>query len=1082
MVWLLVVSLILTQIIFISTASAASIAQKNRLYGSDRINTAIEISRAGWKSTSDYAVLVTANNFPDALCAAPLAKLYNAPLLLTDSNMLNTAVKAELQRLSVKNVIIVGGTGVVSDAVFNSVRQFASVQRIAGADREETSVEVAKRLGNPGAAVLATGQDFPDALSISSIAAAKGMPILLTGRDTLSDKVDKYLKDYGISTTYIVGGTGAISSAIQYRVPGAVRLAGSDRVQTNYEILNKFADGLDFNKVYIATALDFPDALSGSALAAMTSSPIVLADGTVLSSIKNLVKNKIKSNTEIIGLGGTAVVSNYIVEDVVGNINGEVIVPGSFAVQSVSAINRNYIKVEFSESVEEVSAESASSYLMDGVPLSSSDRIVLQPDRKTVYITLDNPMEQFTNKLFIVRDNAIFSENALKMVPKYEKVLTFSDAEVPAIKSVTASSDRMLTIEFSEPVKMPSSFIATLETAFKINGQFMANYGYSSAKVVEPTNMNLYSTKLELSFNSGIQVGTYTLSIPEGSSTYLIDASGFTVAKSNLSFTVSSVSSLPRIVSVAGQTNGTVYVTYDRAMDSATAEGEFLYYIGANNALAADFVSGSENKVVKLVFGANIVGSGANVLIIDKDIKDTSGNTLSTGDDDIRVSLNATDDKEKPKVLSVSLIDERRIRVRFSEPVEYSYAIEKTNYTLVDSDGFTVNYISSIASDGGSYSEIYTITLNTSLSSTGYRLKIRNLIDRAATPNTMDEYETEVNGTDNVSPTVIEVVVPDYSSAQAVVFFSEAMDVASITNRTQITYKDNAGTFRELPLSTTIEAGIDKKSITITFPTGYTVKTSGWVSQYDVKGIRIANAKDISGNLLADVVDYKDVVNAYNATSKPTYVKNSLKIYPNGENIKAEFELTQALAILRASDFAVAGQAPDSGQISGKRVILNYTNSDKVTAIRLAGPSASLSVLTNGSANVAGTRIDYFSSEKVFDDQVAPRLISVAATSGSEDTIALKFSERIDETVAGLYTDDFIFLGGGTKLSVARVTVSYDTVIYYFGSTAFERGSTVIAKAVESKASIKDLEDESKSQNIYRPSLNDISGISVTAE
>ena len=57
----------------------------NRIEGTNRYEIAVAISKEGW-TNSNYVILVTGEDFPDALCATPLASLYNAPILLTNKD------------------------------------------------------------------------------------------------------------------------------------------------------------------------------------------------------------------------------------------------------------------------------------------------------------------------------------------------------------------------------------------------------------------------------------------------------------------------------------------------------------------------------------------------------------------------------------------------------------------------------------------------------------------------------------------------------------------------------------------------------------------------------------------------------------------------------------------------------------------------------------------------------------------------------------------------------------------------------------------------------------------------------------
>lgn len=99
---------------------AYALEQTDRIWGKDRYETSVNISKAGW-TTSKYVVLATALDFPDALCAAPLAKKYDAPILLIDKNNLSDNVKSELSRLGVTQAFIIGGTGVIASQIENEL-------------------------------------------------------------------------------------------------------------------------------------------------------------------------------------------------------------------------------------------------------------------------------------------------------------------------------------------------------------------------------------------------------------------------------------------------------------------------------------------------------------------------------------------------------------------------------------------------------------------------------------------------------------------------------------------------------------------------------------------------------------------------------------------------------------------------------------------------------------------------------------------------------------------------------------------------------------------------------------------------
>ena len=310
-VWLLASCLLLTQIV-LSPIFAQSTGT-DRLSGADRYKTAVAVSQKGWK-TSEYAVLARGDNFSDALCAGPLAHKYSGPILLTQPNKLNLDTLAELKRLGVKHLFIAGGVGAVSQGIENALKAngITTIERIYGSNRYDTSVKIAEKVGNTGKAVLATGADFPDALSISSIAAKLGMPILLTDKNTLPGTVATYLQTGTITQTYVVGGTGVISNEVANNVPGASRLAGGDRYATNVAIMQNFAGELNFDNIYVAIGTNFADALTGAVLAAKLSAPLVLTRSTIPSGTASYLQTQLTLSTKVMGLGGKSVVPSAI--------------------------------------------------------------------------------------------------------------------------------------------------------------------------------------------------------------------------------------------------------------------------------------------------------------------------------------------------------------------------------------------------------------------------------------------------------------------------------------------------------------------------------------------------------------------------------------------------------------------------------------------------------------------------------------------------------------------------------------------------------------------------------------------------
>ncbi|MCH3965053.1 MAG: cell wall-binding repeat-containing protein [Clostridium sp.] len=320
----IVSNIILSFVVALSSAIAlpqTSSAAASRLGGKDRYETSAAVSKSGW-TTSDYVILASGENYADALCAAPLAKKHDAPILLTGSKTLNSTVKTEINRLKATHVIEIGGKGAISDSIENELKSSMSlnVTRIGGADRYETSAAVAKELGSFDKVVLAFGQGYADALSIAPVAASQGYPILLTSRNAVPKAVSEYItsKKASITKSYIVGGNGVITDSSISSLPAPVRIGGSDRYATNVNVMTYFKSSIKFDKLYVVRGAgpkgnEFADALSASSLAAKTSSPVILTYNTLSKTVEDFIKSNVGSTASIVPVGGSASVPDSLI-------------------------------------------------------------------------------------------------------------------------------------------------------------------------------------------------------------------------------------------------------------------------------------------------------------------------------------------------------------------------------------------------------------------------------------------------------------------------------------------------------------------------------------------------------------------------------------------------------------------------------------------------------------------------------------------------------------------------------------------------------------------------------------------------
>lgn len=291
----------------------------SRIHGMNRTSTAVYVSKSFYE-TSENVIIASADNYPDAMSASPLAKLYNAPILLSSRGMLSKEVMEEIERLKVKNITIVGGNTSVSSDIENQLKKMngvKTVNRIKGKDRYETSAEVADLIykdSNVKTAVIASGENFADALAIAPFASEKGYPILLSRKDKLPDSISKVVEDNNTNKFYIAGGTGSISKNLEGNLSSVIdRFSGKTRYETALDIANKQFG--DTQEAFVASGESWPDALVIGPAGGKLGMPILLTPcySAPASLTKYISGSKIKQLT---AAGGTSSISERVLNEI----------------------------------------------------------------------------------------------------------------------------------------------------------------------------------------------------------------------------------------------------------------------------------------------------------------------------------------------------------------------------------------------------------------------------------------------------------------------------------------------------------------------------------------------------------------------------------------------------------------------------------------------------------------------------------------------------------------------------------------------------------------------------------------------
>lgn len=257
-------------------------------------------------------------------------------------------------------------------------------------------------------------------------------------------------------------------------------------------------------------------------------------------------------------------------------------------------------------------------------------------------------------------------------------------------------------------------------------------------------------------------------------------------------------------------------------------------------------------------------------------------------------------------------------------------------------------------------------------------------------------------------------------------------------------------------------------------------------------------------------------------------IPNSLKVYYDGDDLKAELQFNRALEKVVASDFRLGGVTPSSASISGSKVTLTFKDGDmptvldkapvityanglinssptKIDLIKAQGQNAKLSIVSTDTRdeigmlvcrNADGT-VDELSNDQatIYGYEAEPRTTCTddskadfwtATKTSNGGTVYITFDTPLDPN-SGIKTDDFVFTtSNGTNIKADIVTISGNTVEFGFYNTnkAYAAFTGSLSIRANSSASLRTLKDANGKNTPYVPSNNDIKirNVSITAK
>ncbi len=255
--------------------SAAAGCPVARLGGRDPALASVVAGRSAYPDA--HTVVVAGAGAPlDALVAAPLAHVKQAPLLLAGRDVLPAPVAADVTARDTTVAYIVGGTASVGAAVEAQLHSLGvpTVIRLTGRDRYESAAAVAREVGAAAsAAVLVSGQNgrLSDAAAVAGEAAATNRPLLLVPPTGVPAAVASAITALKVTNIAVVGSTAAVPSTVLTRLSGLGvrtlgRISAPDRTSTALAVVRAFSRPVPADRVVVVPSAD--NALIWAALGA----------------------------------------------------------------------------------------------------------------------------------------------------------------------------------------------------------------------------------------------------------------------------------------------------------------------------------------------------------------------------------------------------------------------------------------------------------------------------------------------------------------------------------------------------------------------------------------------------------------------------------------------------------------------------------------------------------------------------------------------------------------------------------------------------------------------------------------------
>jgi len=1004
----------------VATVTPVKAAEVSRLGGATREITAVEVAKQVF-GKADTVVVVNGYGYADAVSATPLAKQFNAPILLTNSNGTDVDVQA-IKDLGAKNVYIIGGTGAVSASLAAKLEKDYSVTRIGGQNRYETNANVAKeviKLTGNKEAVLVSAEGYADALSVASIAAAKGMPVLFGNSKEVPAAVKTVANGLDIKA---VGGTGVLPESVLKSVDAErITKSAKNRFETNLEVLDYYKTELaGVKKVYMATGGKtgdsyFADALVASAAAAKDGAPVVLtgygADSTQKDAANKYVVGRMDKDTDVKLVGGIGVLPDSdvkAVEDKKEELNKPVTpVETELKVESVSAVNAKEIKVVFNKEVNKEVAEVAANYTVkkanNALTAGSEFIAKLDDDKKTVYLQLTDSTKLNEGESYKVDVADILSSDYRAMNEYKGTYVIFSDKTAPILEKAVLRSDKSLRLTFNEPivgtmtVKVDGVTVANTTTAYPGAGLYTATTGI-------------------IGDNDLTKAGTHTVTVYSAT-----DVSGNTAAMLTTTYEVKEDTTAPSVAGLLQDGQASFKIKFSEAVSDLTSSNIVIKkgnYVFSNTRIASVVLDPDDTDDLTWIVTMNaadidnpLYASGESSVSLDvtvKNYKDSANLYGAQYNGSVLVSKDGVAPKVKSADINSVDVANKKLIVIFDEKVTNAAQAKVS----VVKDGI-FEEISGVAVNGTDAKKVE-ITLTNSLSVGTYSVTFDKEAVKDLSGNSNEATTTTVKY--DGAGSALTISADNDGSVGTEAAGIETGDVNKITVNYGKEMANSAivlDNYRldgaPLPSGTTIGfTGTSKDKVVITLPSG-TIADGGSKSltlSKNIKSVIGNTVKTASGaDCILEIVNFTDNV-------KPVLQNGAFLVSNSSSTTTNRIKLTfnEKMAIGDTNDFKVSVNGSSvavsnvlDGVANDRHLILelgSVISVNQAVNVEVVEVSASGTNISMTAADIAGNKLTEKTNVTISTKEVDVTAIEQEAAAIAR--INANLATTADYTVAGI--------------------------------------------------------------------------------